>query len=320
MIGIPVFTIRANTVPEAWEKAVLKVWHEGINIKTEYDKEDDPPSKDAMVTIIVDGPFIEPRIHKNFPGGPVELEVYRQEVLYGIHNHWIKDGTWTYTYNQRLFNYSFFPNVNIGEFPPMSPSLNQVEYMVEKLSKVPHSRRAQGITWIPTIDENTEHPPCLQRIWARITENHKGLYLDMHTYWRSRDLYNAWFMNVYVLTELQKIMADKISENINKEIKVGRYIDVSDSLHIYGSYFNKVKPEIGKMLKKPLSYVMNDCLECQMLFNYEYYEEDSLKDFIKNNQKKRTYKTNDPSFKMMTEEARKNLEINKDYYKHNGTR
>ena len=76
MIGnIPVFIISAKNIPEAWEKAVLKVWEEGCEIKTEYDKPDDPPSRDATVIIEVQNPFAEPRIHKNLPGGPEELEV-----------------------------------------------------------------------------------------------------------------------------------------------------------------------------------------------------------------------------------------------------
>ena len=85
---IPVISIQADSVPEAWEKAVLAVWDKGVSIKTEYDKPEDPPSKDATVIITVAEPFAEPRIHKNFPGGPTELESYRQEVVNGIHDHW----------------------------------------------------------------------------------------------------------------------------------------------------------------------------------------------------------------------------------------
>ena len=105
---IPTLTITADNLPEAWEKAVLAVWNQGIEIKTQYDKPDDPPSKDATVMITVANPFNEPRIHKNFPGGPEELEVYRQEVVDGIHDHWIDPaaGKWTYTYHERLFAYS----------------------------------------------------------------------------------------------------------------------------------------------------------------------------------------------------------------------
>src|SRR5690242_20114996 len=105
--NIPTLSVTARCLPEAWEKAVLAVWKHGIDIKTEYDKPDDPPSKDATVMITVENPFNEPRIHKNFPGGPEELEAYRQEVCDGIHDHWIDPlaGKWTYTYHERLFAY-----------------------------------------------------------------------------------------------------------------------------------------------------------------------------------------------------------------------
>ena len=66
--NIPVISITADCLPEAWEKAVLAVWDNGFNIKTQYDKSTDPPSKDATVMIEVRDPFCEPRIHKNFPG------------------------------------------------------------------------------------------------------------------------------------------------------------------------------------------------------------------------------------------------------------
>ena len=101
---IPVLFIVAKSLPEAWEKAVLAVWDNGFEVKTQYDKPEDPPSKDATVIITVNNPFAEPRIHKNFPGGPEELEAYRQEVVNGIHDHWIDPagGKWTYTYHERL--------------------------------------------------------------------------------------------------------------------------------------------------------------------------------------------------------------------------
>lgn len=50
----------------------------------------------------------EPRIHRAFPGGIVELEAYRQEVVEGIHDHWVNpaEGKWEYTYHERLTAYS----------------------------------------------------------------------------------------------------------------------------------------------------------------------------------------------------------------------
>lgn len=281
---IPVLNIEAEVIPEAWEKAVLAVWDNGLDIKTEYDKPEDPPSKDATVIVTVHNPFKEPRIHKNFPGGPEELEAYRQEVVFGIHDHWVEPeaGKWTYTYHERLFAYSPVEDLRKRSAKRPFGKVNQIEYIISKLSSSGFSRRAQATTWIPTADPKTDDPPCLQRIWCRLTNDGDGPILNMNTYWRSRDLYKAWFMNVYALTDLQRVMAEEISEKMGKEVRVGRYVDVSDSLHIYGSYYGDVKPEIEKMRKSS---------------------------FIE-----RAWKTTHPAFELMTKEAREKLKQDPDCY------
>ena len=47
-----------------WGKieAVRYLLENGADVKTEYDKPDDPASKDATVMIVVADPFAEPRI------------------------------------------------------------------------------------------------------------------------------------------------------------------------------------------------------------------------------------------------------------------
>jgi len=224
---IPVFQIEGRTLPEVWEKAVIDTWNKGIDIRTEYDKEGDPPSKDATVIMVIQEPMAEPRIHRAFPGGLDDLEIYRQEVVDGVHDHWIKpeEGKWTYTYHKRLFDYEI-----------EGGTVQQIDYMIQKLSQAHFSRRAQAITWNPKLDPPTEDPPCLQRIWCRLTEDSGKLKLNMNTHWRSRDAYKASFMNIFALTDLQKFIADRISEKIKKSVEVGRYVDMTDSFHIYGSY------------------------------------------------------------------------------------
>lgn len=283
--NIPVISITAECLPEAWEKAVLAVWENGFEIKTQYDKPQDPPSKDATVMVTVTDPFNEPRIHKNFPGGPEELESYRQEVVNGIHDHWIDPsaGKWTYTYHERLFSYCPVEDIRNSDTPKPFKKVNQIQYIIDYLSKAGHSRRAQAITWMPTADPITDDPPCLQRIWCRLLANDEGrLTLNMNTHWRSRDLYKAWFMNVYALTDLQKTIAEGISQNKGVPVKVGRYVDISDSLHIYGSYFNEVAPEVEKMRSSPWH--------------------------------QRTWDSTHPAFEMMTNEAREKLTQDPDWY------
>ncbi len=283
--NIPVISITADCLPEAWEKAVLAVWDNGLDVKTQYDKPEDPPSKDATVIVTIKEPFSEPRIHKNFPSGPEELESYKQEVVNGIHDHWIDPaaGKWTYTYHERLFSYCPVENIRDADSPRPFEKVDQIQYIIDCLSKTEYSRRAQAITWMPTADPATDDPPCLQRIWCRLVENGAGGFaLNMNTHWRSRDLYKAWFMNVYALTDLQRIIAERLSEAKGEPVTVGRYVDISDSLHIYGSYFNKAAVEVEKMRRSPFT--------------------------------ERAWQSTHPAFELMTREAREKLAQDPDWY------
>ncbi len=74
----------------------------------------------------------------------------------------------------------------------------------------------------------------------------------MNTHWRSRDLYKAWFMNVFALTDVQARLAGRLAERLGAPVAPGRYVDVSDSLHIYGSYRGEeLEREIERMKSSP---------------------------------------------------------------------
>jgi thymidylate synthase len=246
---IPVLSIVGETIPQAYEKAISEVWEKGASVRTEYDRPEDPPSRDATVIITVENPFGQPRFHRSFADGLGGLSEYVMEVVHGAHDYWQKpreeilkgvesaDTRWSYTYHGRLFEYQIDGTI-----------VDQVAFMIDKLSRTGYSRRAQGITWNPILDPPSEHPPCLQRIWGRLLEDGDGgLVLNMNTHWRSRDLYKAWFENVIALTTLMRTIADRISEATSRPVRVGRYVDICDSLHIYGSYFSELEgdPEKG---------------------------------------------------------------------------
>jgi thymidylate synthase len=247
--NIPVLTVIEDTIPRAYEKAIKEVWEKGISIRTEYDRPEDPPSKDATVMITVRDPFGQPRFHRSFADGLGGLAEYVQEVVHGAHDYWVKpveeiikavdsqDTRWTYTYHGRLFEYMIE-----GEI------VNQIDYIIDKLSQAGHSRRAQAITWNPKLDPPTDDPPCLQRIWGRLCGDGQGGFIfNMNTHWRSRDLFKAWFENVIAITTLMRKIAEGIAEKSAKTVRVGRYVDITDSLHIYGSYFREIEgdPEKG---------------------------------------------------------------------------
>ncbi|OGD19888.1 MAG: hypothetical protein A2W03_08375 [Candidatus Aminicenantes bacterium RBG_16_63_16] len=239
---IPTLCVTGQTLPEAWEKAVLACWEQGAASRTEYDKPGDPPSRDCTMMWVAEDPFAEPRLHRAFPGGLEDLEVYRQEVVDGVHDHWIapEEGKWTYTYHKRLFAYE------IG-----GETIDQVNYIVDKLSGAGHSRRAQAITWNPKLDIPTDDPPCLQRVWCRLLAGDGDeLVLNMNTHWRSRDAYKAAFMNAFALTDLQRVIAGKIAGRTGRPVRIGRYADISDSFHVYGSYFGEFRGFLSLVEKR----------------------------------------------------------------------
>jgi len=237
---IPVLKVEGRTLPEVWEKSLLEVWENGIAIRTQYDRPNDPPSRDATMIMIIHEPFAEPRIHRALPTGLDDLEIYRQEVVLGIHDGWIGSHGWSYSYHDRLFNYK----ISTG-------NLNQIDVLVENLADCLYTRRAQVITWDPEIDAKDHEPPCLQRLWLRILQDpENGLILNMNSHWRSRDAYKAAFMNIFALTDLQRMIAQEISNKIGKPVKAGRYVDIADSYHIYGSYFDQFKGFLETLEKK----------------------------------------------------------------------
>lgn len=227
-LTLPVVHVTAKSLPEAWEQAVIQTWQNGTQIATQYDKPEDEKSRDAIAVITVTEPLSEPRIHRAFPGGIMELECYRQEVVYGIHDHWVcpEEGKWEYTYHERLAAYTV---------PGVPEAINQINSMISALAEAPHTRRAQAITWKPWEDAGISDPACLQRIWCRVF----GDELVMNVHMRSNDAFKAAFMNMYAFTDLQRGIAKKLSSVTGKKIRVGQYTHISDSFHIYGAYFDE---------------------------------------------------------------------------------
>ncbi len=246
MNGIPVLHVEADSIARAWEQSLIELYKRGCDVKTQYDKPDDPPSKDATMVITVTDPLREPMIHKDFPGGPEELQEYVMEVCEGIKDHLVRDRDnpddhrWEYTYHQRLFAY---------EVPTLKP-FDQIEALCQKLAKAPHTRRAQAITWKVWEDSECYDPACLQSLWCRITEADGELALSLNVRFRSNDAYKAAFMNIFALVQLQKRIAQRISEISGRAVTLGRYCHLADSYHIYGSYFREFGSRFLSALEK----------------------------------------------------------------------
>ena len=124
-----VFFISKKTVRDAWLSAVVQVLYKGDDIRTEYDKEQDPPSKDATVLIEVENPMSEPisrkgRVMKINSKYGNSFEVYGciadtyligsiqsgyiEEIMEGVNDHylWESDTSFPYSYHDRIFSYT----------------------------------------------------------------------------------------------------------------------------------------------------------------------------------------------------------------------
>jgi len=246
MNGIPVLHVEGDCIARAWENSLIELHKHGCHIKTQYDKQEDPPSIDATMLITVHDPLAEPMIHKDFPGGPEDLQEYTMEVCEGIKDHLVRrpddpeDTRWEYTYHQRLFTYNT---------PGLLPA-DQIETMCQKLSSTPYTRRAQSITWKVWEDNDCYDPPCLQSIWCRITEEEGKQVLNMNVRFRSNDAYKAAFMNIFALVQLQKKIAEDVSARTGTPVHPGRYCHLADSYHIYGSYFREFEGRFLGALNK----------------------------------------------------------------------
>lgn len=239
--SIPVLFARGRSLAEAWENSLKELHEHGIEIRTEYDAKDDrgrfvdPPSLDATMIMVVEDPSSEPLIHRAFPGGLEDLEEYRQEVLDGIKDHWVRDPDdpddqrWEYTYHERLTCY------RVPGLHTKGGGIDQLAAVVEKLASSPFTRRAQAVTWQPWCDPGCYDPPCLQSFWFRVLTDAEGVWrLNMNVRFRSRDAFDAAFMNCFAFVHLMERIAAEIAERAGREVRLGRYVDMSDSYHVYG--------------------------------------------------------------------------------------
>jgi thymidylate synthase len=240
--NIPVLYVQEKSLAQAYEKALLTLSEKGTRFATQYDKPGDPLSIDATMDITILEPWSDPMIHKAFPGGIEDLREYVFELA-GAKDHWVKnmndpkDTRWEYTYHGRLSSYGTWRELKNGQSVETGPfKVNQIDYVVEKLSAQPFTRQAQMITWMPTIDTECYDPPCLQSLWYRIVEDDDGTWwLNCNVRFRSNDAWGANFMNMFGFVQFNKeIIAHRIAAKSGRKVELGRLNWHADSWHIYG--------------------------------------------------------------------------------------
>jgi thymidylate synthase len=72
----------------------------------------------------------------------------------------------------------------------------------------------------------------------------------MNGHWRSRDAYKAAFMNLWALTDLMRVVGERLADRLSAPVRLGRYVEMVDSFHIYGSYFKEFEGFLGTIEKR----------------------------------------------------------------------
>ena len=126
-----VIYVSKKDVRDAWLSALTQVLYRGDDIKTEYDKPKDPPSKDATVLIEIKDPTSNPIKRKDKVmqikskyGNSYEVygcmadtyligsiqSGYIEEIMEGVNDHYIWDSgtSFPYSYHDRIYNYAPF--------------------------------------------------------------------------------------------------------------------------------------------------------------------------------------------------------------------
>jgi len=201
--------ISEPTLALAYESTIKHILETGYHQDTEdgeYTVETPP------ITIYVDTPFRADRLSKYSPQKEMAAKEYARQLIEGSNN------TFDYTYHGQLFKWAEY-HIN-GE----KKVHDQVQYVVDKLTDQPNSRRAVAIVFDPMKHQYTdESVPCLQLVQF-IYRNGR---LHMRVVFRSNDMLSAAALNMYALTHLQKIVADKLDFN------VGSYTHIALVPHIY---------------------------------------------------------------------------------------
>lgn len=106
----------------------------------------------------------------------------------------------------------------------------QIDYIIDELSKNPDSRRA-----VITIYDGKDHrihsfdTPCTLNIVFNITHGK----LNMSVLMRSNDLWYGFCNDQYCFSKLQELIANKL------KLDIGWYYHFSNNLHLYDNQLNK---------------------------------------------------------------------------------
>jgi thymidylate synthase (methanogen type) len=218
------YVVTAESIAQAWIKAVVMVKTHGVLIPTEY-------GNNAMtlyepLVVHIDNPLSEPKTCD-------ALSKFKSKSIAEYCDKFltVENTGHSYTYPNRLFDYpgheaGIDHNGDFYEFligDGDNHGFDQIKQIYENLKESPITRRCMAHTWVPRTDIFMEHCPCLQDIQFSILDGK----LRLNAHFRSNDMLDASLSNNNGLHALQKIMAEAL------EVECG-YLEVYSGFpHIY---------------------------------------------------------------------------------------
>lgn len=220
------YLVEGKTLPEAYHKALVVLEEEGVLYPCpDYNT----TMKEIPLTFHVENAIAEPFISRLFPGGHYELQQYVMEIVDGILDFKIADGTcWEYTYHDRY--------------------VKQLPWLYQELRRNPDTRRAVMNIRDFEVDTSNSDPACLQNIQFIFRDNK----LHMKVLMRSNDAVRATFMNAVGFIFLLK----KVANDLGYE--VGSYTHTANSFHAYERTFTTLTKYAGDIKSKDMSDLTYD--------------------------------------------------------------
>jgi len=200
--------IKAQTISDAWYRGLNVIWNHGSVITDERGSQ----IREFMnLMVVIEDPYRN-EIPEDSAWNYERLEEYAKQLITGENAQ-----DFEYTYGQRLRNWD--------------GKVDQIEYVIEKLTNNKTTRRATAVTWVPTIDTEVDEVPCM------IIDDFKIRDEKVHltTLFRSHDFAGAYPANLYGLSKLLEYVADKVG------LALGTITTVSVSAHIYDHDWDKIE-------------------------------------------------------------------------------
>ncbi len=230
------YTITADTIGPAHEKVVKLIMGTADFLDVTTEDKEETFEYPTPVNIHIERPNKPPFASPAFRFGEQALEAYKEQILKPrplVDRPGLPD--FSYLYSDLIFDY---PTGLCGSVLDESGKMlrmdweggngrgngaNQIDYVIEKLTQNPTSRRAVVSLFHPIGHPVQEDPPCLNHIWFAIRSGH----LNCHALFRSNDMLSAWGGNAYALAGLQEYVAERLN------VPVGWLETTSLSAHIY---------------------------------------------------------------------------------------